>query len=153
MAKDTIKKLSSAELLKQNKALDEKRDFTVVIGDTEYKLQHDVIFRKSKQNKLLDDVIKFFSAGAENVEMLDMATPYTALLVIKHFTTLEVSDEISEALTLLEVLVDLEVLDKIMEELPEEETTKVFELLTKTVNSMADSLDDAEPIAETKQGE
>lgn len=144
VAKDNIKKLSTAELLKQNKALDEKRDFTIEIGETTYKLQHDVIFRKSKQNKLLDDVIKFFQAGAENTELLEMSTPYTALLVIKHFTTLEVSDDISEALSLLDVLVDLEILDKIVDELPEEETTKVFELLTKTVNNMTESLEEAE---------
>lgn len=139
-----IKKLTVAELKKQVKALDGQREFTVTIGEQEYKLSHDTTFRISKQNKLLDDLIKFFSLGAEDVELLDMSTPYTALLVIKHFTTLEVSDDVSEALALLEALVDLESLDKIVNELPEKEVTKIFELLAKTVTNMTEKLEETE---------
>lgn len=154
MTKD-IKKLTSAELLMQNEKLDGKGSFPIIIGEQEYEIEHDLIFRKSKQNKLLDDVIKFFTAGAENVELLDMATPYTALLILKHFTSLEVSDEVSEALDLLAVLVDLEVLDKMVDGLPEGQVTEVFELITRTVNSMTENIEDAEEEAKqsSEQGE
>lgn len=141
MAKD-IKKLTGAELKKKAKALNTQREFTVVIDGQEYKLSHDVTFRKTKQSKVLEDLIAFFSYGAENVEVLELATPYTALLTLKHFTTLEVSDDIKEAVDLLEVLIDLEILDVIVNELPEEETTKLFELLTKSVGEMTKTLED-----------
>lgn len=139
-----IKNLTGAELKKQSKALDVKKDFTVEIGGEEYKLQHDVTFRKTKQIKLIEDLIEFFSAGAEKPEILEQATPYTALLVIKHFTTLEVPNELEDALILLGVLIDLEVLDKIIEKMPEEETKKLFDVLTETVENMSKGFDNTE---------
>lgn len=149
MANKDIKKLSPAELKKQVKKLDEVQEFLVVIGDTDYKVTHDVVFRKTKQHKVLDDMVKFFNEGGKNIELLDMATPYTALLIIKHFTSIEVSDDIDEALALLEVLIDLEALDKILNALPEEEVQKIYELLTMTVENFRASLEDAEKEAES----
>jgi hypothetical protein len=147
--KEKLKNLTLAELDKQNKALDEQRDFTVVIGGTKYKLAHDVIFRNSKKAKVLDDMVKFFQEASKNIDILELATPYTALLVMKHFTTLDVSDDILEAISLLETLVDLNVLNNIIAELPEDQMEEVFELITKTVTNMADSLEEVE--AEAKR--
>jgi hypothetical protein len=144
MAQKDIKNLTSAELKKQNKSLDEKRDFSVTIGDTVYKLAHDITFRQSKKNKLLDDMVLFFQEAVEKIEILELATPYTTLLVLKHFTTLEVSDNVDEAIELLSVLVDLDVLSQIIAELPEDQLVDVFAMITKTVNNMAESLTDAE---------
>lgn len=139
-----IKNLTGAELKKQNKALDAQKEFTIEIGGEEYKLTHDIVFRKTKQIKLIEDLIEYFSAGAENPEILEMATPYTALLVIKHFTSLEVSNDIQDALALLAVLMDLEVLDKIIDKMPEEETKKLFDVLTETVGNMSKGFENEE---------
>lgn len=143
MTKD-IKKLSTTELKKQNKLLDEKRDFSVMIGETEYKLTHDVKFRRTKQHQLLDDMIAFFNEGTVRADLYELATPYTALLILKHFTSLEVSDDIDEAIDVLQVLIDLEILDKILNELPEDEVVKVYELITQTVDVMKDNYDEME---------
>jgi len=140
----TVKKLTVAELKKQNKVLDLQREFSVAIAEQEYKLTHDVTFRKTKQSRLLEDVIAFFTEGASRPEILELATVYSTLLILKHFTSLEVSDNIGEALDLLDVLVDLEILDKIVNELPEDEVTKIYELLTKTVNNMNANIEEAE---------
>ena len=145
MTKD-VKNLTGAVLKKQAKALDEQREFTIDIGGQKYKLSHDVTFRKTKQSKLLENLVDFFSKGVENIELLEMATPYTALLVIKHFTSLEVSDNLSEALALLEILIDLEILDDILNELPEAEITELFELITTTTNNMTENITKQEEI-------
>jgi len=138
------KKLSIVELNKQSKKLDAVRSFTVTVGEVEYDVTHDIIFRKTKQHLLLDNMVDFFNAGSERIELLNMATPYTALLILKHFTSLEVPDDIDEAVVLLKVLIDLDVLDAVLAELPEEETTKVFELLTQTVEGFKATLEGAE---------
>lgn len=143
MTKD-IKKLTGAELKKQNKVLDLQREFTVTIGEQEYKLSHDVTFRKTKQSRLLEDVVAFFTEGVNRPDILEVATMYSTLLILKHFTSLEVSDDISEALALLDVLIDLEALDQIVNELPENEVTKIYELLSKTVNNMEESIIEAQ---------
>jgi hypothetical protein len=149
MAQKDVKKLSPAELKKQVKKLDAVQEFVVVVGDTDYKLTHDVVFRRTKQHKVLDDMVEFFNEGGKQIELLDMATPYTALLILKHFTSLEVPDGVDEALVLLETLIDLELLDKVLNALPEEEVKKVYELLTQTVENFRASLEASEEEAET----
>lgn len=144
MAQKDIKNLTPAELKKQNKSLDEQREFKVTIGETVYKLSHDVTFRQSKKNKLLDDMVKFFQEATKNIEILELATPYTTLLIFKHFTTLDVSEEIGEALDLLDTLVDLGILNQIVAELPDDELTSVFEMITRTITTMSDNLSEAE---------
>lgn len=142
-------KLTPALLKEQSAKLDAVQEFVVAIGGEDYILTHDVVFRKSKQHKVLDDMVEFFNEGGkQNIGMLDLATPYTALLIIKHFTSLEVSDNIEEALDLLTVLVDLEALDKIVNALPEDEVTKVYELLTMTIENFKNNLEEAEKEAE-----
>ena len=140
--KDNAKKLTPAVLKKQDKRLDEKGTFTIEIDGEEFELTHDLIFRKSKNHKVLDDLVLFFEeCGKNRLQALELATPYIALLAIKHFTSLEVSDDIDEALDMLNVLIDLEVLDKIVNSLPEEEISKLFELLTQTLDNFRDELD------------
>ena len=143
MAKD-IKKLTGAELKKQAKVLDEQKEFTIEIGEQTYKLTHDVVFRKTKRIKLIEDLIEFFTKGAENPEILELTTPYTALLVIKHFTSLEVSDDITEALALLEVLIDLDALSEIINTLPEEKVVELFDILNETISNISKNMDTVE---------
>lgn len=144
MARKEIKQLSLVELQKQNKVLDEQKEMTIEINGQKYKLNYDVVFRQSKKSKLLNDMVKYFRESATNLELFELATPYTTMLIFKHFTTLEVSDDISEALDLMTTLIDLEIFDKILMELPETEITSIFELITKTVNVMANNLKEAE---------
>lgn len=140
--KGNVKKLTPAELKKQVKKLDEVQEVLVAVGDTDYLVEYDVHFKKSKQHALLDDLVKFFSEAGERVEILDMATPYTALLTLKYFTNIDVSDDISEALLLLETLIDLEILDKILNALPEEEVSKLYKLIADTATNFRNNLDE-----------
>lgn len=139
-----MKNLTTAVLKKENKALDNTREFTVEVNGTEYKVTHDIKFRKTKQASLLDDIVSFFAEGVKNVKILELATPYTALLILKYFTSIDVPDNIDEALATLNVLVDLEIMDKIINELPEDEITDIYKLLDKTVKNMNETIEEAE---------
>lgn len=148
MTNKETKQLSPAILKEQVKKLDAVEEFVVQIGEEDYALTHDVKFRKTKMHKVLDDMVVFFNEGGKRIELLDMATPYTALLILKHFTSLEVSDSVDDSLELLEVLLDLEVLDKILNALPEEEVQRVYELLTQSIEGFRDTLEEQEKEAE-----
>lgn len=140
-----VKKLTLADLKKESKKLDAQQEMTVHIGGTEYTISYDTIFRKTKQRAVLQDTLTFFQEiGEKNMEQLEMASAYTALLIVKHFTSLDVPDDISEALSLLEVLVDIDVLGEIVNELPEDEVTKIYKLLTNTVNTLKENIEMAE---------
>lgn len=139
-----VKNLTLAEMKRQNKKLDEKTEHLIYVNDDEYSVKIDATFRKSKQQKLLDDLIDFFNEGNNDVDLLDMATPYTSLLLIKHFTNVYIPDEIDKALEVLEALIDLELIAEILNLMPEDEVFKVYELLSETVNRMRENIAEAD---------
>jgi len=140
--KQNIKNLTLAELKKQSKKLDEKKEEKVVVGDTVYKFQIDQNFRKTKQYALLDDLVAFFNEGNKRVELLDLATPYVSLLFIKHFTSIEVSDDVDEAIELLNVMIDLDLLTQILNLMPEQEVLQVYEILSSTTERMKGNIEE-----------
>ncbi|AYP68256.1 hypothetical protein PQE75_gp223 [Bacillus phage vB_BcoS-136] len=145
MAKNTkVKDLNLSNLKKEVKKLDAQREVTIFIEEEAYKFKVDEKFRRTKQHKVLDDLIKFFNEGVIESHLMDLATPYISLLLIKHFTSVEVSDEVSEAIEMLNVLTDLEILEPILNELPEEEVEKIHELLVKTLENLKNNIDFAE---------
>ena len=139
---NNLKKLTLAELKKQNKKLNIKEEKEVMIGGDVYKFEIDGFFRKTKQYKLLDDLIEFFNEGNKRPELLDLATPYVSLLLIKHFTSIDVSNDIDEAVELLNILVDLELLADILNLLPEDEVNKIYEIISTTTERMKENMED-----------
>lgn len=140
-----IKNLTLTELKKQAKKLDGQTEHQIPVNGDVYKVKIDDVFRKTKQYALLDDLVAFFDEGNNRTELLDVATPYTTLLFIKHFTSVEVSDDIDEAIELLNIMIDLDVLNAILNAMPEEEVVKVYEILSATADRMREN------IAETLQ--
>jgi hypothetical protein len=134
--KPRAKKLTVAELKKQNRNLDAQTEHTVVVNGVEYKVKVDNVFRKTKQHKLLEDLILFMNEGSRRVELLDVATPYITLLMIKHFTDVEVSDDIDEAIETMNALVDLEIFGEIANLMPENELLKMYETINASIDRM-----------------
>lgn len=131
--------LNAKALKKEVLQLDLQGTAPIKIGDTVYEISYDKVFRKTKQRNMLQDMIDFFKdMGTVEERDADFATAYTTLLLIKHFTSLDVPDDIKEALDMLEVLIDLEVFGQILEVLPEEEVVKAFDLLSDSVKSMTE---------------
>lgn len=134
--KPKAKRLTVAELKKQNKNLDAQTEHTVVVNGVEYKVKIDNVFRKTKQHKLLEDLIFFMNEGNKRVELLDVATPYITLLMIKYFTDVEVSDDIDEAIETMNALVDLEIFGEIANLMPEDELLKMYETISSSIDRM-----------------
>lgn len=150
MTKDVkkIKKLTQGELKKQVKKLNAVEKFYVSIDDEMFEITYDSVFRKTKQQKVIEDLVEFFDAGRFNTDLFEVATTYTTLLIIKHFTSLDIPDDIDEALTFMNLLIDLEIFDKTLNALPEDEVEKIYELLTSVINNMKANIEEAEKEAE-----
>lgn len=142
MSKKEIKNLNSANLKKEVKNISSQTEHTVQVGENKYKIKIDDVFRKTKQHKLLDDIVEFFNQSNKRADLFDLATPYTTLMFIKHFTSVEISDDIDEAVEMLNVLIDLELFGEIMNLMPESEVTDVYELLASTVKRMSENMDE-----------
>lgn len=145
------KNLTITELKKQNKVLDAQTEHTIVVKiqkglDEEtgeplfdlvpYKIKIDNVFRKTKQHKLLEDLILFLNESNNRLELLDVATPYITLLLIKHFTNLDIPDDIDEAIEIMNVLLDLDIFAEIVNLMPENEVIKMYETLNASIERM-----------------
>lgn len=135
-----VKNLTLTEMKKQAKKLGKQTEHEILVGENIYKFKVDDVFRKTKQYKLLDDLVEFFSVVNVRAELLELVTPYTTLLLIKHFTSIEVSDDIDEAIDTLDVLIDLELLNKILNLLPEQQVIEVYEILSATLERMNENV-------------
>lgn len=153
MTQKDIKHLTLQELKKQDKKAVTSEKAQVTIGDAEYRFTYDSRFRPTKINDLIDDLIKLFNMGQNRLELFEMASPYTALLILKHFTSIEVPDDIDDALVMLRLFIDLESLDVIINELPESEVVRIFTIIAETTENITANLDehDAEADALTEQ--
>lgn len=138
MTNKDVKKLTVSALKKQGKKFDEKGEMSVTIGGVDYVLNYDLYFRKTKIYALLEDLLDFFQEADNSgrIELFNLATPYTSLLILKHFTSLDVPDDIDEALAILDLLIDYEILDKLLASLPEDELTKTYEILTESIDNI-----------------
>lgn len=138
-----MKNLKLTDLKKHDKKLDVKGETFITLDGIVYKVEYDEVFRTTKKNKVLDDLIKFFEAGHKDERLYSIATPYTSLLLVKHFTSLDIADDIDEALSYLHVLIDTGVLETVLSALPEEEIISLYETLTDTMNKLTNSMSEA----------
>lgn len=151
------KNLTITELKKQNKVLDAQTEHTIVVKiqkglDEEtgeplfdlvpYKIKIDNVFRKTKQHKLLEDLMLFINESNKRLEILDVATPYITLLLIKHFTNLDIPDDIDEAIEVMNILIDLDIFSEIVNLMPENEVIKMYETLNASIERMNLSIEE-----------
>lgn len=140
-------KLTMANLTKDNKLLDMKGADTVTsVNGTVFEFTYDLKFRKTKQREMLRDIVKFFEemmkedVAIENGDA-DISAAYTTLMLVKHFTDLEIPDNVSDALATMEVMLDLGVLGPIVNALPDEEVQTIYDLLQDSLENLNKNLD------------
>lgn len=132
---------------KAKSAFSTEEKWVMLDGEKVY-FQADKKFRPTKVNQLLDDMTTYFAQGMSRQLLLDLASPYISLLLIKHFTSIDVSNDIDEALDTLQVMVDLQILAPIVNELEEKEIAKVFELIYKAMAEIEKNIDDMNSMTE-----
>lgn len=133
--------LNLTNIKKEVKKLAVQKEESVFINGNEYKFKIDEKFLKSKQYKLIDDLVEFLNEVNIKPDYSDLITPYTTLLIIKHFTSIEVSNDIDEAIDTLQSLIDLEIISEIVELMPEDEVVKIYELLSETIARMKENME------------
>ncbi|UUV46970.1 hypothetical protein [Bacillus phage vB_BanS-Thrax5] len=138
-----IKNLTLVEMKKQEKLLKEQDEVFIDINGTTYKVLIDKHFLQTKRNALLDDLLKFFDAGHKNQDLVSIATPYTSLLLIKHFTNLDIPDDLEEGLDYLNVLMNLKALAPIINSMPTEEVVDLYDSLKTSLNQISENMFEA----------
>lgn len=140
MVQKNVKKLTPAVIKKADKKLDERKEIKVTMDGEEFKLEHDIVFRKTKHQNIVRGMIDFLSFGSDKEGYVDYASAYTSLLILKEYTSLDVPDGVEEGVLFLKVLVDTGLLSDIITQLPEDQITSVFEAVEIAVNELTERI-------------
>lgn len=101
-----------------------------------FKYKHDVYFLQSKILRVVRDLAMIIremhqKVGPEHVEATFHGI--VGLLIIKHFTDIEVPDTFEGQIAFLNKLLDLNLFNEIIERFPTEEYGKVYEEIVKVI--------------------
>lgn len=121
---------------------------TVQLDGKDYSMMIDTKFSNTKVNALLDDLNKYFAQGMNKTELLDYASTYISLLIMKHFSSIDVPDDIDEALTMMKDLVDLQWFAPIIDAFDENEIVQLFEKIYLAVAQMEQAMTEASNISD-----
>lgn len=131
-----LKNLKSAH----SKAAQKKE---VIIGD--YKILVNQVFLPTRISEAVqefaNDVLE--SAKLEQDLVSEILEFYMQIVLIKHFTSLDVPEDINGKIETLQILVDLDLFTDIISEFPEDEIKKVYEAVnnkSETINKDMDEL-------------
>lgn len=116
------KKLTVTAVKKHNKKFRDQME--IIVGD-EYYLMVDKEFRPTKIAAVSHDLMQI-AAEYRNLSDELVFTGLIYILILKHFSSLEVPEDPEKLLTLQEELIDSGFLQEILEKLPEEEVNKVM---------------------------
>lgn len=132
-----VKKMTLGAIKKEDKRFDER--FTVVVQG--YTLEIDRNFRSSKISQMIAELVEGFEqARIYSKELGEIFTPYAVLLMIKHFTSLDVPNKLDEQLAVLDLLDDGDLLMPIYNELPKDQVDLVFNEIEKVTKRLNDNI-------------
>jgi len=134
------KKLTSSTLSKSSTKFNEKVSIQVSDRFSDvYTVEINKYFKTTEIQKLIVDYISFkkeLPSLVSNLELIKDTTYLFYALLIKYFTNVPLSEDITELISGVETLINIEVFDKIIGALPKEEVERVNIL----INKMKDNL-------------
>lgn len=124
MAKTKAKQLTVAAMKKKDTQYNHRKEVRI----DGYVVNVDIKFRPTKIQSVLDDYREMTNYIIENKISIDVVG-MLYLLMVKHFTDLEISDDPVEQLLTLNIMIDNEFLKPIVESFDQEEVTKFHQMM------------------------
>lgn len=154
MAKKTAKKLTTQFLKQKEKELKQRTTHEIQLGEDVFEIQIDKVFTNSKISELMADInelIQHLYMGEKSEDIPEKTKGYLVsrfiyLMIIKHFTDIEVPDDIIDSVATVKVMEDIGLMDKIITLMDEEE-------LMKTVTEINRRLEMATELVSERLGE
>jgi hypothetical protein len=125
------KKLTLNVLKKQDEQLYKQKEINV----NGYKVMIDTKFRKTKLQKLINELVQVSDYIKENKYQIDILT-YLYILLIKYFTDIPVPNELEKQIIMTNLLIDNGYFEAIVNEFDQNEINKFIEMLNMYKNNL-----------------
>lgn len=146
--KNSVTKLNIKQINKEVKKHDVKSKGFVEINGKEYEIEIKEHFTETEIQELIKDLMVFVQEAIKvqedsNFDMLEYAIQYSGALIIKHFSSLDVPDDVYEIIATSKKLVDLNIMVPILGMFPVDQINKVnerAELALSSIGAVAEDL-------------
>lgn len=146
MAKN--KKLTSNAVKAKREELKASMTKEVIVGADTYEFKIDRKFLKSKEVAFTNDLISFISELSSDEKYFDLgqvrvkilSENYALLMLIKHFTSIDVPEDTEEALAVLNNMADLGIFGEVVNAFPEDEVERVMTNATVEIDAFNEKL-------------
>jgi hypothetical protein len=125
------KKLTLGVLKEQDEQLYKQKEINV----KGYKVMIDTKFRKTKLQKLINELVQALDYIKENKYQIDILT-YLYILLIKYFTDIPVPNELEKQIIMTNLLIDNGYFEAIVNEFDQNEINKFIEMLNVYKNNL-----------------
>jgi hypothetical protein len=129
------KRLTIAEMRKEDtKKFNVRREITV----NDHPILIDNVFRESKTRQVLIELVRdmdYLKKQGVAIDGMDV-TAYTSLLIIKHFTDVEVPEKVEEKLVVMNMLIDLGYFRPLMDAMDPEQIDKINDSMNDILNNL-----------------
>jgi len=159
MTENNIIKLDLQAIEKEAKVFEEVSRGFITLNGKEFEIGIKERFQEMEIQNLLQDLILFIEEATKveektTIDLLTFTQPYITTLTVKHFTDMDMPDDIYETIAVTKNMINLGVLEKIIRLFPEDELTKlmerVTEALTSTTHAINQLADEADKIKANK---
>lgn len=153
MTKDNVIKLDLKAIEKEAKVFDVWERGFINLNGKEFEIGVKERFQEMEIQNLLQDLLLFIEEATKveektTIDLLTFTQPYITTLAVKHFTDMDMPDDIYETIAVTKNMINLGVLEKIIRLFPEDELTKLMERVkealtstTHAINQLADESD------------
>lgn len=132
MAKNNVIPLNIKNINKEVKKIEKMSTGFILIDGKDYEIKVQEHFKETDIQELIKDIMTYVQEAIKvqedsDFDMLNYSNQYSSTLIIKHFTSLDVPDDVYEIIAVSKKLVDLEIMTKILDMLPLDQIQKVNE--------------------------
>lgn len=139
MSQKNINQVSLESLSQLDQEMDERIE--IKLKDGQFVIQMDKVFRVTKIENMLVDLVKFMQKAYKEIREVDEETikrfsRINEILILKHFTDVDVPDDELKMIKMCEILIDLELLDEIGQHIPQSEKEKIDRIIGDRLKNM-----------------
>lgn len=140
MTENNIIKLDLQAIEKEAKVFDVWERGFVNLNGKEFEVGIKERFQEMEIQNLLQDLILFIEEATQveektTIDLLTFTQPYITTLAVKHFTDMDMPDDIYETIAVSKNMINLGVLEQIIRLFPQDELKKLMERVTEALTS------------------
>lgn len=147
MVKNNIVKLDLGIIENEASKFSEVSRGFISLNGKDFEVEFKEHYQEMEIQDLLQDLISFIEESTKveektTVDLLTFTQPYITTLIIKHFTSMKMPEDIYETIAVTKNMINLGVLEQFIRLFPQDQLTKLMERVAEALNATSDAMNE-----------